>query len=113
MMEFYTDIIHKAKKIHECELCHQEISINEKYHRQSGKYDNDFFDRCLHVRCNNMISTYCMQHNENEYNYWSIMDWLSNLYCYDCEHKEKCINSVLTCKKIIKIFKDGVSDEIL
>ena len=41
VLEFYTDKVYTAKKVHKCDLCNQEIIIGEKYHRQSGKYEGD------------------------------------------------------------------------
>lgn len=105
MMEFYTENIRRAKKSHKCDLCGNQISIGEKYHRQSGKYDGEFFDRCLHERCNNIISTYCKENNEQEYDEWSIEDWLSDSYCYCCEQKEDCETNILECNTILKEFK--------
>ncbi|MFY9380403.1 MAG: hypothetical protein WAP07_09270, partial [Acutalibacteraceae bacterium] len=95
MMEFYNDVVHKATKNHKCDLCCHLIPKGQKYHRQSGKYDGDFFDRCLHTHCNNIISTYCRENDEQEYDEWSIKDWLSDSYCYYCEQKEDCEINIL------------------
>lgn len=111
MLEFYTDRVYKAKKVHKCDLCGHEIVIGEKYHRQSGKYEGDFFDRCIHEHCNNIITEFCSKNNENEYSPDWIVDWLSDLYCYDCEHKEECEIETLHCKFIIKNFKNLVETE--
>ena len=43
MMEFYNDAVHKATKNHKCDLCCHLIPKGQKYHRQSEKYDGDFF----------------------------------------------------------------------
>ena len=107
-MEFYTDNVYKARKVHKCDLCNQEIIIGEKYHRQSGKYEGDFFDRCIHEHCNNIITAFCKENKENEYDEWSIKDWLSDLYCYGCEKKEECEVNILQCDLILEHFKGGL-----
>jgi len=109
MMEFFTDKIHKARKVHKCELCCQKISIGENYHRQSGKYEGDFFDRCLHDHCENIISTFCSENHESEYSPDWIVDWLSDLYCHSCEQKEDCEVEILQCKLILNNFINNSS----
>ncbi len=104
MMEFYTDSIHKARKEHKCMLCQQPILKGEKYHRQSGKYCGDFFDRCLHMHCNTMITEYVDAKDEYEFDADWVTEWLRDLYCYDCKDEEECTVETLTCEKIIKDF---------
>jgi hypothetical protein len=58
---FYRDTIRTARKEHKCDLCGHLIPKGQKYHRQSGKDDGDFFDICLHTHCYNILSTYCSQ----------------------------------------------------
>lgn len=101
MLEFYTDIIHTARKEHRCEFCNQKILAGEKYHRQSGKYEGEFFDRCLHMTCDNMISKYCEEENEYaDISYDGVIDWLRDKHCYDCSEEEECSISMFECKKI-------------
>ncbi len=106
MMEFYNDATHKATKNYKCDLCRHLIPKGQKYHRQSGKYDGDFFDRCLHTHCNNIISTYCSEERESEYSPDWIADWLSDKYCYGCENKDDCEINILQCETIIKDFQE-------
>jgi hypothetical protein len=105
MLEFYTDNVHKARKVHKCDLCYQEISVGEQYHRQSGKYEGEFFDRCIHNHCEKIIATFCKEHNENEYSPDWIEDWLSDNHCYSCEKKEECEVNILQCGLILEHFK--------
>ena len=104
MLEFFTDQLYTAKKTHRCQLCNQNILIGEKYHRQSGKYEGDFFDRCLHRHCNNMIAEFCQENKDNEYSTDWIWEWLVEKYCHDCG---KCNGKVFKCDLIIKDFVEG------
>lgn len=101
MLEFYNDAVHKARKEHKCEMCHRIINPGEKYHRQSGKYDGDFFDRKLHNTCNNILSAYLSEIEENEFDYSDIYDWLRESYCFGCTEKEDCKIGTLKCEKIL------------
>ena len=101
-MEFYNDLVYKAKKEYKCEFCNQKINVGEKYHRQSGKYDGDFFDRKVHMICDNMISTFCKEENEYEdISYDGVVEWLRYKHCYNCPDDEECNISMFECKKII------------
>lgn len=88
MLDFYTRKMPKATKSHKCSLCGGEIHKGEIYHRYSGKYDGDFFDDSLHLTCQNIISKYCEENNDNEYDESSIQDWLHDKHCFDCKHHE-------------------------
>jgi hypothetical protein len=105
-MEFYKDEIHTARKTHKCMLCGNEIPVGEKYHRQSGKYEGEFFDRSLHMHCNNIISAYCEEQSHDEFDADWITDWLNDKYCYDCKHKEDCKISPLECPYVLIDFKE-------
>ena len=55
-LEFYNNTkISKSRKEHTCDLCRGEIKVGNAYRRESGKFDGEFFDNCLHTHCNNMI----------------------------------------------------------
>lgn len=102
MLEFYNDKVFYAQKEYKCEFCNQKIKEGEKYHRQSGKYDGDFFVRKLHMVCDNMISTYCKEEKECEdISYDGVIEWLRDKHCYDCLDEEECSISMFECKKII------------
>lgn len=106
-MEFYNDAVHKATKNHKCDLCCHLIPKGQKYHRQSGKYEGEFFDRCIHEHCNNIITAFCKENNEveNEYSPDWIVDWLSDNHCYSCEKKEECEVNIFQCDLILEHFK--------
>ena len=112
MLEFYNDMVHKTKKDYKCEFCNQAIKIGEKYHRQSGKYDGEFFDRKLHMICDKMIAEYCSENREyDDISYDGVMDWLRDKHCYDCPDEDECTLSIFQCKKIIDNYKEAPNGE--
>lgn len=107
ILEFYNDKINTAKKEYNCEFCNKKINIGERYHRQSGKYDGEFFDRKLHTVCDKIISKYCKEEQEYEdISYDWIYEWLSDKCCYNCPKAEICNISTITCEKILEKFHD-------
>ena len=88
MLDFYNSKYVKAKKCHICDLCGGLIQKGEVYHRYAGKYDGDFFDDKFHKDCQKIISQYCEENNESEYDNDSIQDWLHDKYCHECKHDE-------------------------
>ena len=107
MLEFYNDKVQTAKKEYKCEFCNQKIKVDEKYHRQSGKYDGDFFDRKVHMICDNMISTFCKEENEYEdISYDWVIEWLRDKHCYNCPDNEECDISMFKCGKIADVYKE-------
>ncbi len=106
MLELYNDRVHKARKGHKCEYCGQIIPRGIKYHRQSGKYEGEFFDRCLHVHCANMVSKFIRERDEEEFDYDWITDWLRDVYCYDCKKHDACQINAPECEVIIKDFRE-------
>lgn len=107
MLEFYNDKVCKARKSYKCELCGEEIAAGEQYHRQSGKYDGEFFDRCLHMTCNRMIEEYCRAEDEYEYEPENISDWLQERYCCECDEYEECNKICFNCQKITSNLNEG------
>ena len=104
-LEFYNNTkISKSRKEHTCNLCLGEIKVGDAYRRESGKFDGEFFDSCLHVHCNNMIQRFVSENHCIEYTYDEIYDWLRDTYCHDCEYYEDCEMSLYKCEKIIKDF---------
>lgn len=104
-MSFNNSQIYKARKVHKCDLCRQLINIGEKYNRQAGVNDGDFYDVCFHLHCENIISSYCAEDGDYEYTNDGVIDWMSDRYCYDCKQKEDCDRQVLRCEIAIKDFK--------
>ena len=51
--DFYRERFPIAKKEHKCDCCFETINPGERYSRETGKYDGDFFDRVLCIPCRN------------------------------------------------------------
>lgn len=108
MIELYRECVYKASKEHKCEICGRTIKIGESYSRESGKFNGEFFDRCLDTTCAKIIETYiseCSPYGE----YWvdEVVDWLIDKYCYDCKEREDCDLFILQCPKMRKEFEGG------
>ena len=85
-MEFWRESDNRAKKPHKCELCNGNIKIGEIYHRETGKFDGEFFSRTLHIRCANFEADYC-SYGEYEWNDWSdISYFIEDANCRSCPH---------------------------
>ena len=105
MLEFYSYSTPVARKEHTCELCGSVIHPKQKYYRCSGKYDGMFFDSCYCLNCNNIITEFCCE-VDNEWDEDSIREYLSDKYCSRCDwfnpDFEECDKDVLTCSHIIE-----------
>ncbi len=109
MMEFYNRMYLKARKPHKCEFCGRTIERGEKYSRETGKYDGDFFCRKLCIPCERMLSKFCLDTNEDEFCWWQVNDWLSDTHCEECEHFNDCNygHGNPSCEIIRKIYGEG------
>ena len=105
-MSFYTErFIQTAKKDHVCDCCGGTIPAGTSYYRESGKYDGEMFDRCLHDVCHFMEAEYCSE-VDCEFTWDAISDYISEQYCYDCprsainddaEHFDECDTDIYHC----------------
>lgn len=112
-MEFYSETHITARKEHVCELCGEIIHIGEAYWRESGKFEGDFFSRCLHEHCHEMEREYC-EEVDTEFSWDCITDHVADKHCISCEHSgtrddeegwTDCpYTSVTECKKIKDIY---------
>lgn len=87
-MEFYNEKWATATKQHNCECCGKEIKIGERYHKESGKYDGEFFSRALCSNCAEIEADYCAN-IDNEFLWDEIIDYARDTFCVNCQHKEK------------------------
>ena len=107
MLEFCTYSEPIARKGHKCFLCGEEIHAGEKHIRFSGKYDGMMFDHRFHPLCSWMIEKYCRANDKTEYTEDSVIDWVEETVCYNCEHgwhgggKYGCETSIFHCQKVI------------
>lgn len=104
MLEFWNEMcVKKSKKSHKCQLCGGEIPAGSEYVRQNGKFDGEFFSRCLHPWCRSAIEKYCQATGENEYDDWAVLDYVQEEVCTACPEYEHgcCVKRVMTCEKVI------------
>lgn len=108
MLEFSNHAYRTARKEHMCSLCGRKIEVSEKYSRHSGVYDGKFFDHKHHLLCEKAIEIYCEDVCDNEYDNDSVIDWLNERVCYECEHgwhddgKDDCVTSIFECKRVVE-----------
>lgn len=104
-MEFYTvTYVKSARKSHICHICGTEIKAGNGYHRESGLWEGDFFDRCTCPVCYAVREEYLSKALENEYDEWSIIDHVCGGFCSDkCrdDHDEVCTRpNPLLCPRV-------------
>ena len=57
MSEFWNStLIKKSRKVHRCEHCHVKIEIGQPYIRETGKYEGEFNNYSLCVRCKTLLT---------------------------------------------------------
>lgn len=106
-MEFYSENKRIAKKDYTCSLCYGKIKAGEKYFRETGKWDGEFFSRAMHIQCHMMVDEYCAE-VEPEYTNDDVQDYFLDEYCSQCESADEtiaengCENSIYTCPKIFE-----------
>jgi hypothetical protein len=114
MMEFYSESSHVARKPHVCEMCCGTIHPGERYYRENGKWEGEFFTRALHEHCHLMEADYCSE-VDNEFSWDEIIDYISDIYCRKCPHSPchddlpdwtECEYSVTSCPTIKKALRE-------
>lgn len=109
MMEFYNRSLPEARKTHTCEFCGKEIQSGEKYSYETGKYEGEFFVRKLCLICEQMLSDFIYESDDNEFDWWEITDWLRDKYCVDCQNSDEngdCYDDLFpeNCERVRKEF---------
>ena len=101
-MEFYNHTHVKAsRKPHRCHICECEIPAGSRYHREKGKYDGEFFDRCTCEPCNRARDEYLSFYEVQEYDTDGVNFIAQEAVCYDCPEIENCrIPITLSCPTI-------------
>ena len=107
---FQTSKLQKANKEHKCDLCGTAIKPGERYWRITGKWYNGFYDTKLHKSCNALIDKYTEAAQEWEWDEDSVLEWISDKACGECNHKDDddCSYSykeTSRCPKVLKFFK--------
>jgi len=105
-MDLFNDNIRVAKKEHKCLLCNLQIKAGEEYHRQNGKFEDEFFDRCLHMVCDNIAIAYCDEFSFREFKVDDVHDWLKDGFCHDCLQCDVCKKNLFECETITKSFEN-------
>lgn len=77
-------------------MCGQKIMPGERYSREVGKYDGEFFERDLHTECNDVLNDFLYENEENEFSYDEINYWWRETRCDNCKHHYPSCDS--TCK---------------
>ena len=107
-LEFYSSKTQKAKKNHECYLCHQQIAAGEAYIRNAGKYEGDFFDLKFHLPCENLVQKFVDGQCEEEFTDDDVIADISQCVCCDCEQENKCPftrHGRARCEKVIATYR--------
>lgn len=102
-LEFYNHKKPIARKEHICEMCGQKIMVGERYSRDVGKYDGDFFTRDLHLDCSETLLRFIKEEDVDEFRYDEIAEWWESTRCSKCKHEDgKCAEDV--CNKMTRRF---------
>lgn len=104
-MEFYSETHPVASKDHICEACGGIISIGDRYCRQSGKWECEFFTRAWCSDCEAIMNQFFSETNESEFDYWEVQDFAADNFCSTCNHGPHCNDdcvqaSIWHCQKI-------------
>lgn len=87
MMDFFNESDPRARKAHKCEACGGIINPGERYRRQSGKWEGDFFSRAWCADCARIMDYYFAELTaENEFDYWDVQDSVAARFCSGCPH---------------------------
>lgn len=64
-MGFWTSVNRKARKEHKCAYCEKVIQVGDRYSRETGKYDGEFNNYCLCLRCKWLIDKFEVEYLED------------------------------------------------
>lgn len=112
-MEIYTENHPKARKEHVCHICGNIIHKGEQYSRESGKWDNEFFDRCTCKKCYVYRDEYLEDSWDDTYDRQCIYDLLYNRVCrakcYE-EKRENCDSDTFSCPIVFKYYENRINE---
>lgn len=104
-MEFYRHARMTARKPHTCEYCNESIAAGQKYSRETGKWDGEFFVRKLCLTCEMILREFISESGEEEFDWPYVTDHLVEHYCMSCpRYSEECDEKPACCKKIKEQF---------
>ena len=112
MMEFYKrKDVKSARLPHDCHLCGCMIMLHEPYIRESGKWRGEFFDRCSHRHCFNILSRCMTEYELDEYDDDTAEEFARETFCSECDQLETCRIRALQCGRIKRLIElEGRSD---
>ena len=101
-MEFISTTNPMAKKVHKCEACGVEINPGERYRRDSGKWEGEFFTRAWCAKCERVLNYYFdFLSVEQEFDYDDVLYDMADHFCCSCEHgtngEDDCEQSIWHC----------------
>lgn len=110
MMEFFSEEHPIARKRHRCEACNRFIAPGDRYCRQSGKWEGDFFSRAWCSDCESVMNYYFDYiATESEFDYWCVEDSVAERICCDCSHSgyedDDCRESIWHCERVLDFIK--------
>lgn len=107
-LSFYSESHVTARKDHVCHICRLTIKRGEKYSRESGKWEDEFFDRCTCPVCEKVRDDYLRCGND-EYDDESISEHANEAFCYGKDCHEDCeYANCLHCPKVREVYgKEG------
>lgn len=108
-MEFYTEKHVVARKVHKCHICNHIIHVGEKYSRESGKFEGDFFDRCTCDSCYGIRQAYAVEDDSQLYDTYSLVDFVDSGFCSGCEYRLNC-KGVFGCPRVRRHFGSNANE---
>lgn len=90
MLEFYTDEYPKARKPHTCEFCGRTIERGERYAKQTGKCDGEFFSRSLCQTCDKILNAFFLDADDDYFTWDEVHEWLYEAHCEQCGQHDRC-----------------------
>ena len=103
MTEFFNSSEPVARKEHKCECCGRMIKAGERYVRETGKVDGDFFSRAWHLDCKTVMRYYFewLSIDPEWFDYDEAVLAVEDDLCYGCEKShwknDECEETVWTC----------------
>lgn len=119
-MEFWNSRVHKARKQHRCEYCGKIIEPGETYSHESGKWEGEFCDYSLCMRCAEILP---YMKYESEYELGCLSDDLNDndilncpkcgSYCSECDFSDDVQSVRCECDYCGNLFMVDLSAEAI
>ena len=109
MSNFYNNTHPKARKEHICDICGEKIKVGERYSKQVGTFDGDFYNNCYCLDCEAVLDAYFRFHDEY-YDTWQVTDWVNEYWCDGGPDNKTCTISYklkVKCEKVLSDIQKG------